>query len=263
MTPAPTPDIKIPVDLLPADGRFGCGPSKVRPEAVEALAAAGRDYLGTSHRQARVQFEVGALRNGLAELFALPDGYEVLLGNGGTTSFWDAASFGLIDQRSQHLRFGEFSSKFAAAASAANVKELQASGTAQGKALSDDVKKFARKMAEDHAKANQELSVLMVKKGMKCATGAENEILGPLQELKKLSGAEFDKRYMTMMVQDHRACVSLYESQAKEGQDPEFKELAEKRLPLMAFALPPPSSRGAAEGGTLGGARRIVRRAGR
>ena len=86
MTPAPTPDIKIPADLLPADGRFGCGPSKVRPEAVAALAEAGRDYLGTSHRQARVQFEVGALRNGLAELFALPDGYEVLLGNGGTTS---------------------------------------------------------------------------------------------------------------------------------------------------------------------------------
>jgi phosphoserine aminotransferase len=105
--------IPIPADLLPSDGRFGCGPSKVRPEAVDALAATGRDYLGTSHRQARVQFEVGALRNGLAELFALPDGYEVLLGNGGTTSFWDAASFGLIDRRSQHLRFGEFSSKFA------------------------------------------------------------------------------------------------------------------------------------------------------
>ena len=116
---SPTPDIKIPHDLLPADGRFGCGPSKVRPEAVDALAAAGRDYLGTSHRQARVQFEVGALRNGLAELFALPDGYEVLLGNGGTTCFWDAATFGLIDRRSQHLRFGEFSSKFADAAAAA------------------------------------------------------------------------------------------------------------------------------------------------
>ena len=119
MTPPATPDIKIPEDLLPADGRFGCGPSKVRPEAVEALAAVARDYLGTSHRQARVQFEVGALRNGLAELFALPDGYEIILGNGGTTSFWDAATFGLIDERSQHLRFGEFSSKFADAAAAA------------------------------------------------------------------------------------------------------------------------------------------------
>jgi phosphoserine aminotransferase len=117
-TPA-TPEIKIPADLLPADGRFGCGPSKVRPEAIAALAAAGTDYLGTSHRQARVQFEVGGLRNGLAELFALPDGYEVLLGNGGTTSFWDAATFGLIERRSQHLRFGEFSSKFAEAAAAA------------------------------------------------------------------------------------------------------------------------------------------------
>jgi phosphoserine aminotransferase len=118
VTPPATPQIQIPADLLPSDGRFGCGPSKVRPEAVAALVEAAPDYLGTSHRQARVQFEVGALRNGLAELFALPDGYEVLLGNGGTTSFWDAATFGLIDQRSQHLRFGEFSSKFAEAAAA-------------------------------------------------------------------------------------------------------------------------------------------------
>jgi phosphoserine aminotransferase len=119
VTTPTTPEIQIPADLLPADGRFGCGPSKVRPEAVTALAAAGRDYLGTSHRQARVQFEVGALRNGLAELFALPDGYEVILGNGGSTAFWDAATFGLIEERSQHLRFGEFSSKFAEAAAAA------------------------------------------------------------------------------------------------------------------------------------------------
>jgi phosphoserine aminotransferase len=119
VTPAETPQIQIPADLLPTDGRFGSGPSKVRPEAVAALAEAAPTYLGTSHRQARVQFEVGALRNGLAELFALPDGYEILLGNGGTTSFWDAATFGLIEQRSQHLRFGEFSSKFAEAAAAA------------------------------------------------------------------------------------------------------------------------------------------------
>jgi len=124
VTTPTTPEIKIPADLLPADGRFGCGPSKIRPEAVEALVASaepglGGPYLGTSHRQARVQFEVGALRNGLAELFALPDGYEVILGNGGTTSFWDAATFGLIEKRSQHLRFGEFSSKFAEAAAAA------------------------------------------------------------------------------------------------------------------------------------------------
>ena len=124
MTPPTTPPVSIPAELLPSDGRFGCGPSKVRPEALEALAASGDiahggPYLGTSHRQARVQFEVGGLRNGLAELFALPDGYEVILGNGGTTSFWDAAVFGLIDQRSQHLRFGEFSSKFAQAAAAA------------------------------------------------------------------------------------------------------------------------------------------------
>ena len=114
-----TPDITIPADLLPADGRFGCGPSKVRPEAVAALAAEAPTFLGTSHRQAPVQFMVSRLRNGLAELFALPDGYEVLLGNGGTTVLWDAICFGLIEQRSQHLSFGEFSSKLAAAAAAA------------------------------------------------------------------------------------------------------------------------------------------------
>ena len=112
MTPE-LPDIRIPTDLLPADGRFGSGPSKVRQEAVDALAKVGRDYLGTSHRQGTVRFVVGALRNGLAELLSLPDGYEVLLGNGGTTAFWDAAAFGLIERRSQHLSFGEFSSKFA------------------------------------------------------------------------------------------------------------------------------------------------------
>jgi len=110
---ATPPEIRIPAELLPGDGRFGCGPSKVRPEAVDALAAQASTYLGTSHRQAGVQFMVSRLRNGLAELFALPDGYEVLLGNGGTTAFWDAAVFGLIEQRSQHLVFGEFSSKFA------------------------------------------------------------------------------------------------------------------------------------------------------
>ena len=113
------PDIRIPAELLPSDGRFGCGPSKVRQEAVDALAAEAGEFLGTSHRQATVRFMVSRLRNGIAELFALPDGYEVLLGNGGTTVFWDAAVFGLIERRSQHLVFGEFSSKFAAAATAA------------------------------------------------------------------------------------------------------------------------------------------------
>jgi phosphoserine aminotransferase len=116
---APLPAITIPRDLLPADGRFGCGPSKIRPEAVNALNAVSTTYLGTSHRQATVQFTVSQLRNGLAEMLALPDGYEILLGNGGSTTFWDIATFGLIEQRSQHLSFGEFSSKFAAAATAA------------------------------------------------------------------------------------------------------------------------------------------------
>lgn len=116
---APTEAITIPDDMLPADGRFCSGPSKVRPEALTALADTGRSYLGTSHRQATVRFMVAALRNGVAELLSLPDGYEVALGNGGTTMFWDAATFGLIDRRSQHLSFGEFSSKFAACTRAA------------------------------------------------------------------------------------------------------------------------------------------------
>jgi phosphoserine aminotransferase len=118
MSTASPVDIRIPRDLLPADGRFGCGPSKVRPEAVRALADAAGDYLGTSHRQKGVRSVVGRLRSGLGELLSLPDGYEVLLGNGGTTCFWDAATFCLVQRRSQHLSFGEFSSKFAAAVAA-------------------------------------------------------------------------------------------------------------------------------------------------
>jgi phosphoserine aminotransferase len=106
--------IEIPLDLLPADGRFGCGPSKVRPEQVAALAGPGAALLGTSHRQAPVRDLVQRVRDGLAELFALPDDYLVVLGNGGTTAFWEVAAFGLIRQRAQHLSFGEFSSKFAA-----------------------------------------------------------------------------------------------------------------------------------------------------
>jgi len=111
-----TDAITIPDDLLPADGRFGAGPSKVRVEALGALAATGSSLMGTSHRQAPVRDAVGRVRAGLAQLFALPEGYEVVLGNGGTTAFWDIATFGLIRERSQHLSFGEFSSKFAKAA---------------------------------------------------------------------------------------------------------------------------------------------------
>jgi phosphoserine aminotransferase len=106
-------DIKIPADLLPADGRFGCGPSKVRPEAVAALAGVGGSLLGTSHRQKPVKSTVGRVRAGIRALFNVPDGYEIVLGNGGTTAFWDIAAFGLVRERSQHLHFGEFSSKFA------------------------------------------------------------------------------------------------------------------------------------------------------
>ncbi len=113
------PDITIPADLLPHDGRFGSGPSKVREGQLEALFATGRTFLGTSHRQQPVRAVVGRVRSGLRELFSLPEGYEVVLGNGGATEFWDIATFGLIERRSQHLTFGEFSSKFAQAAAAA------------------------------------------------------------------------------------------------------------------------------------------------
>ena len=111
--------IVIPADLLPADGRFGCGPSKVRSEQLDALVAAGDTVLGTSHRKPAVKNLVGSVRSGLTELFSLPDGWEIVLGNGGSTVFWDVATFGLINERSQHLVFGEFSSKFAEAAAAA------------------------------------------------------------------------------------------------------------------------------------------------
>jgi len=114
-----TPQIKIPVELRPADGRFGSGPSKVRPPALAALAASGTSLLGTSHRQAPVRSLVARVRSSLRELFTLPEGYEVVLGNGGTTAFWDIAAFGLIRERSQHLSFGEFSAKFAAVAAGA------------------------------------------------------------------------------------------------------------------------------------------------
>ena len=108
-----TDTLAIPAELLPADGRFGCGPSKVRPAQLAAVADAA-DVMGTSHRQRPVKSLVGRVRAGLRELFALPDGYEVVLGNGGTTAFWDAAACGLVRERSLHLAFGEFSSKFAA-----------------------------------------------------------------------------------------------------------------------------------------------------
>lgn len=111
------PNLEIPRNLLPADGRFGCGPSKVRPEQLAHLQAHSALF-GTSHRQAPVKDLVGRVRSALAELFAIPDGYEVLLGNGGSTAFWDMAAFSLIEKRSENLAFGEFGAKFAAAAAA-------------------------------------------------------------------------------------------------------------------------------------------------
>ncbi len=108
-----TVQLTIPANLKPADGRFGCGPSKVRPEQLAALASTGASMMGTSHRQAPVCSLVGRIRAGLRELFGLPEGYEVVLGNGGATAFWDAAALGLVRERSLHLSYGEFSAKFA------------------------------------------------------------------------------------------------------------------------------------------------------
>ena len=107
--------ITIPANLLPKDGRFGAGPSKVRSEQMDALAAASATLLGTSHRQAPVKNLVGSVRQGLSQFFQAPDGYEVILGVGGSTAFWDVAAFGLVERKAQHLSFGEFGSKFAAA----------------------------------------------------------------------------------------------------------------------------------------------------
>jgi phosphoserine aminotransferase len=115
-----TTRIEIPENLKPADGRFGAGPSKVRNEAMNALNERGRTYMGTSHRQEHVRSLVARLRRGVGHLFSLPDGYEVLVGNGGTTVLWDAIVFGLIERRSQHYVFGEFSRKLAAAVASAD-----------------------------------------------------------------------------------------------------------------------------------------------
>jgi phosphoserine aminotransferase len=113
--PAQPQPVRIPDEIKPSDGRFGSGPSKVRPEAVQALLDRATTYLGTSHRQKTVKDQVARLRRGIAELYGLPDGYEVVLSNGGTTAFWDAATFGLIRDRAQCASFGEFGSKFATA----------------------------------------------------------------------------------------------------------------------------------------------------
>ncbi len=118
-SPQQTTPLVIPDGLKPSDGRFGCGPSKVRPQALARLAGEGAAVMGTSHRQQPVKALVGEIRAGLRELFAAPDGYEVALGNGGATAFWDAAAFGLVERRALHLTYGEFSSKFAQVTSGA------------------------------------------------------------------------------------------------------------------------------------------------
>ena len=141
-------NIVIPGELLPRDGRFGSGPSKVRKEAVEALASHWQDYLGTSHRQKTVKSVVGSLRRGVSELFSLPEGYEVVLANGGASYFWDTAVFSLIERKSQHLSFGEFSSKFAASAKKAPFIEdpqiiLSEPGTHPLPVASDEIDVYA------------------------------------------------------------------------------------------------------------------------
>jgi phosphoserine aminotransferase len=123
--------LRIPTELLPADGRFASGPSKVRPEQLAALASSGPTYLGTSHRQAPVKSLVGRLRAGLAELFSLPEGYQVVLGVGGTTAFWDAAALGLVRARSAHLSYGQFSARFAAVTAGAPFLEEPTVATAE------------------------------------------------------------------------------------------------------------------------------------
>jgi phosphoserine aminotransferase len=127
-----SPAVVIPSELLPSDGRFGCGPSKVRPEALIALEKVAPTYLGTSHRRDGVRSVVGRVRSGLASLFSLPDGYEVLIGNGGASLFFDAAAYALIERRSQHLVFGEFSSKFADSAAAPHLEAPEVIKTAPG-----------------------------------------------------------------------------------------------------------------------------------
>ena len=143
-----TESIRIPRDLLPADGRFGSGPSKVRPESVAAVSEVALSYMGTSHRRPGVRAVVGRVREGLRELFALPEGYEIVLGVGGATLFWDAMAFCLIDERSQHVVCGEFSAKCAAAVAAApHLKEPEVIESEPGSAAdprrSDEVDLYA------------------------------------------------------------------------------------------------------------------------
>src|SRR5690606_13156451 len=131
--------IEIPRDLLPVDGRFGCGPSKVRAAQLEALVTSGASILGTSHRQAPVKNLVGSVREQFAQLLRVPSGYEIVLGNGGSTAFWDAAAFGLIERRSQNLPFGEFAGKFAKAAAAPWLEAPDVRGAEPGAAGAGEI----------------------------------------------------------------------------------------------------------------------------
>ena len=111
--------ISIPKNMLPSDGRFGCGPSKIRGKQIEALSEAGHTLLGTSHRQTPVKHVVASIREGLAEYFAIPDGWQVVLGNGGASAFWEVACASLISRKAAFGSYGSFSGKFAASAAKA------------------------------------------------------------------------------------------------------------------------------------------------
>lgn len=187
MTPIPrTTDtdaqLVIPGHLKPADGRFGCGPSKVRPEAIERFAREGAALMGTSHRQKPVKALVGEIRAGLAELFSLPEGYEVVLGNGGATAFWDAAAFGLVERCALHLSFGEFSQKFATVTSEAPFLEPSAvvkvePGSAPGAENLEAALAGAEGQVDTIAWAHNETSTGVMMPVLRPAGGGESLIL--------------------------------------------------------------------------------------
>ena len=167
-------DVQIPADLLPRDGRFGAGPSKIQTSHLDALAATGASLMGTSHRQAPVRDTVGRVRDGLAALFSLPEGHEVVLGNGGATAFWDVATHGLIREKSQHLSFGEFSSKFAKAAA-------QAPWLAEPSVIASDPGSLPSPVAEDgvdaYAWAHNETSTAVMAPVLRPEGAAEDALV--------------------------------------------------------------------------------------
>lgn len=179
----------LPQSLLPQDGRFGSGPSKVRAAQVDVLASVGRDLLGTSHRQAPVKDLVGRIRSGIAQLFSVPGGYEVILGNGGSTAFWDAATFSLVKARAAHATFGEFGSKFAAATNAAPfLEESIITSAASGQAVTPPFDARADVFAWPH----NETSTGAVAPVRRVPGSAENGALTVIDGTSAAGGLEVD-----------------------------------------------------------------------